>query len=130
MSNIAILHTLGFYSVTVRLGYRDSRHSETYAAELAPRLSAIESSLAGPAVVRNKILEDIKEAANNVTQILPAYVLQSLMADSEENVSVAGRGWAFVRRVMVEELFARLRCSLTLSTSLSCVWTSSDQNFS
>lgn len=92
----------GFYGVIVSAGYRDAPFD--IVNELLPRIVQLER-LANPEHAEVRIVE-IQDAARNATHIQPNYVLRSM--------PVPFRPWRWLRRVMIEELYGRLRSAQSL----------------
>jgi hypothetical protein len=87
----------GFYGVIVSAGYRDAPFD--IVSELLPRITQLER-LANPEHADARIVE-VEDAARNATHIQPNFVLRSM--------PVPFRPWRWLRRVMIEELYGRLR---------------------
>ena len=87
----------GFYAITMRAGYLD--HSPPHIPDILPLLIALEgrSSEEPVAAARVRALQD---ASRTVTHIVPAY---SVVSGSQTRV------WGWVRRILVEEVYARAR---------------------
>jgi len=95
----------GFYGVIVSAGYRDTPFD--IVTELLPKITQLER-LANPELAEARIV-DIMAAARNATHIQPNYFLRSMPAPF--------RPWRWLRRILVEELYGRLR-SVGLSHAL------------
>ncbi|GFZ49919.1 hypothetical protein JCM24511_07322 [Saitozyma sp. JCM 24511] len=86
----------GFYGVTLRVGYLDSRTPSLPA--LLPYLTSIEArSSASPAPV----IDALTAAAHNATHFIPSYTVISRRSGWVP--------WVCVRRILIEEIYGRAR---------------------
>lgn len=100
----------GFYGVVVSSGYRDNGFD--IVTELLPRIIQLEQ-LANPDHARERVPE-IEEASRNATHIQPNFVFRC--------APVPFKAWRFVRRILIEELYGRIRFVLSFSSNVCLIF--------
>lgn len=90
---------LGFYTCLMRVGYLDRLAPS--AQDLLPLLLSLETRAAPTDAAAQARTRELERVSRTETHVIPSYAIRS-----------AGGGWAvwaWVRRVVVEELYARAR---------------------